>query len=109
MPGGVFGVHRAISGRIFRALGPSAAPGRVMHDTIARGSYFGVRAGLAVAGRLAGEAYARRLAESGVPVVARRFDDLIHGFANLRQTSGRFQEALFEVVGTLRAGLALGE
>jgi pimeloyl-ACP methyl ester carboxylesterase len=70
VPGGIFGVHSAISGRVFRALGPSAAPVRVMHDTIARGSYFGVRAGLAAAGRLAGEAYARRPGEANVHVVA---------------------------------------
>ncbi|MEV0704224.1 alpha/beta hydrolase [Saccharopolyspora sp. NPDC050389] len=54
-----------------------------------------------------GEEYARRLAEAGVPVIARRFPDLIHGFVNLRPIGGRFQEALFEIVGTLRAGLEL--
>jgi len=70
VPGGVFGVHSAISRRVFRALGPSAAPVRAMHDTIARGSYFGVRAGIALAGRLAGEAYARREGEANVHVVA---------------------------------------
>jgi acetyl esterase len=54
-----------------------------------------------------GEAYAQRLAKAGVPVVVRRFPDLLHGFANLRPIGDRFQEALFEIVGTLRAGLAL--
>ena len=63
-------MHSAISRRVFRALGPSAAPVRVMHDTIARGSYFGVRAGIALAGRLAGEAYSRRPGEANVHVVA---------------------------------------
>lgn len=56
-----------------------------------------------------GEEYARRLTEAGVPVVARRFDDLVHGFANLRQAGTRFNEACSEIAGTLRAGLALGE
>jgi pimeloyl-ACP methyl ester carboxylesterase len=70
LPGGVFGVHSAISRRVFRALGPRAAPVRVMHDAIARGSYFGVRAGIALAGRAAGEAYARREREANVHVVA---------------------------------------
>lgn len=54
-----------------------------------------------------GEAYARRLSEEGVPVIARRFPDLIHGFVNLRPVGGRFQEALCEIAGTLRAGLRL--
>jgi pimeloyl-ACP methyl ester carboxylesterase len=70
VPGGLFGVHSAISGRVFRALGPHAVPVRVMHDTIARGSYFGVRAGIALAGRLAGEAYARREGTASPGVVA---------------------------------------
>ncbi|MGP4018362.1 alpha/beta hydrolase [Saccharopolyspora sp. 5N708] len=54
-----------------------------------------------------GEAYAQRLADSGVAVISRRFPDLIHGFANLRTVGDRFEEALFEIVGTLRAGLEL--
>ena len=54
-----------------------------------------------------GEEYARRLAEAGVPVVVRRFDDLIHGFGSMRQVGTRFNEALSEISGTLRAGLAL--
>ncbi|MCI2422011.1 alpha/beta hydrolase [Saccharopolyspora sp. K220] len=53
------------------------------------------------------EAYAKRLADAGVTVLSRRFPDLIHGFANLRTIGNRFQEALFEIVGTLRAGLEL--
>jgi pimeloyl-ACP methyl ester carboxylesterase len=70
MPGGILGVHSAISARVFRALGRNALPVQVMHDTIARGSYFGVRAGIALAGRMAGEAYARRPGEANAHVVA---------------------------------------
>ena len=70
VPGGILGMHSAISERVFRALGPRAAPVRVMHDTIARGSYFGVRAGIALAGRLAGEAYARREGAASPGVVS---------------------------------------
>ena len=70
VPGGIHGVHAAIAGRVFRALGPGALPVRVMHDTIARGSYFGVRAGMALAGRVAGEVYARRPGEANAHVVA---------------------------------------
>ena len=70
VPGGIHGVHSAISRRVFRALGPRAAPARVMHDTIARGSYFGVRAGIALAGRMAGGAYARRPGEANAHVIA---------------------------------------
>jgi PGAP1-like protein len=33
------GVHEAVSARVFGALGPSAEPVRVAHDTIARASY----------------------------------------------------------------------
>lgn len=54
-----------------------------------------------------GELYAHRLSEAGCPVVHRRFADLIHGFANMRQLGGRFHEAMVEVAATLRAALQL--
>lgn len=54
-----------------------------------------------------GEAYAEHLVAAGVSVVHRRFPDLIHGFATLRPVGDRFQQALFEMVGALRAGLAV--
>ncbi|WP_028058947.1 lipase family alpha/beta hydrolase [Candidatus Solirubrobacter pratensis] len=53
-PGGIGNVHAAIASRVFSALGPAAEPVRVLHDGIMRGSYFGVRAGMTVAGRAAG-------------------------------------------------------
>ncbi|QGK68371.1 alpha/beta hydrolase fold domain-containing protein [Allosaccharopolyspora coralli] len=54
-----------------------------------------------------GEEYVRRLRQSDVRVVHRRFADLIHGFANLRLAGGRFHEAMVEVAATLRAALQL--
>jgi pimeloyl-ACP methyl ester carboxylesterase len=46
LPRGIGDIHLSISGRVFGALGPSAAPVRVVHDSIARGVYAGVGAGL---------------------------------------------------------------
>jgi pimeloyl-ACP methyl ester carboxylesterase len=46
LPRGIGEIHRAISGRVFGALGPAAAPVRVMHDTIARGVYTSLSTGL---------------------------------------------------------------
>jgi pimeloyl-ACP methyl ester carboxylesterase len=69
-PGGIGAIHDAISSRVFRALGPPAAPVRVMHDGIARTSYFGVRAGIAVAGRLGERAYARGAEDPPAPLLA---------------------------------------
>ncbi|MFG2003945.1 alpha/beta hydrolase [Spirillospora sp. NPDC048911] len=54
-----------------------------------------------------GEEFARRLADAGVPVVLRRHDDLIHGFANMGGLGGRFAEAVTEAAGALRMGLAI--
>ncbi|SDQ97776.1 alpha/beta hydrolase [Actinopolyspora saharensis] len=54
-----------------------------------------------------GEEYARRLSAAGVPVISRRFPDLVHGFGNLLGASTRLREVMFETVGHLRAGLAL--
>ncbi|WP_433463235.1 alpha/beta hydrolase [Spirillospora sp. CA-128828] len=55
-----------------------------------------------------GEAFARRLEESGVPVALRRQEDLIHGFANTWSLGGRFREAMSEAAGALRTGLYAG-
>lgn len=52
-----------------------------------------------------GEAYAARLAEAGVPVLARRMPDLIHGFANTLGVGRRSREALLEVVAMTRGML----
>jgi pimeloyl-ACP methyl ester carboxylesterase len=43
---GIGDVHRAISGRVFGALGPVAAPVRLVHDAIAGGVYSTVSGGL---------------------------------------------------------------
>lgn len=53
------------------------------------------------------EEFVRRLTESGVSVVVRRHDDLIHGYASMLGVGRRFREAVFEAVGALRTGLAL--
>src|SRR3954469_22069586 len=46
LPRGIGDVHAAIADRVFGALGPSARPVRLVHDTISRGVYEGVRGGL---------------------------------------------------------------
>jgi acetyl esterase len=53
-----------------------------------------------------GEAYAARLAESGVPVALRRHDGLVHGFANMVAVSRTSRDAVVEMAGALRMGLA---
>lgn len=52
-------VHRAISNRVFRAIGPIGAPVRVAHDAISSGVYSAVRGGLRVAGGAGGAALRR--------------------------------------------------
>src|SRR5689334_17869405 len=56
IPRGIADIHGAISGRVFRALGPAAVPVRVVHDTIARGTYGAVSGGLWLGGAAAGTA-----------------------------------------------------
>ncbi|CAM3709618.1 alpha/beta hydrolase [Tsukamurella strandjordii] len=58
--GGVHGVHRAISDRVFAAIrlgvGPAAAPVRVLHDGITDGVYRAIGSAARAAGRIAGAA-----------------------------------------------------
>jgi acetyl esterase len=53
-----------------------------------------------------GEEYAERLRQAGVPLVARRFRSLFHGFINSVGLSPACMAALAEVGGILRARLA---
>ena len=53
-----------------------------------------------------GEAYAKKLAEAGVPVAVNRQEDLIHGYANFLGIGRRFREATAEAAGALRLGLS---
>ncbi len=46
--------HRAVADRVFRALGPSATPVRLAHDTISGGVYASVRGGSRLLGAGAG-------------------------------------------------------
>ena len=51
-----------------------------------------------------GEAYARRLAAAGVPVVQRRYDGMIHGFFGFTALIDRAGEAVAEAARELRRG-----
>ncbi len=53
-----------------------------------------------------GEAYAARLREAGVPVTVRRHTGLTHAFVNLTGPGRTSREAVVEMGGVLRAGLA---
>ena len=52
-----------------------------------------------------GEAYAERLADSGVPVVVRRFPGLVHGFCQMTGASVPARDALLESAGAFRTFL----
>jgi acetyl esterase len=53
-----------------------------------------------------GEAYAARLAAAGVPTAVRRHPGLIHGFASMTAVSQASHDAVVEMAGALRMGLA---
>jgi acetyl esterase len=52
-----------------------------------------------------GEELAARLREAGVPVVARRFPGLVHGYASFTALSAAARDATLDAASALRAGL----
>jgi acetyl esterase len=56
-----------------------------------------------------GEELAARLREAGVPVVARRFPSLVHGYATFTAISTAARDATLDAASALRAALALVE
>jgi pimeloyl-ACP methyl ester carboxylesterase len=63
--GGLWGFHRAIATRAFRASGPGALPARAMHDAIASGVYTGLAGATRLVGAAADVALGRRRVEDG--------------------------------------------
>jgi pimeloyl-ACP methyl ester carboxylesterase len=63
--GGIGSIQRAISGRVFRMVGPGAMLVRPVHEGITRGVYRGLGAGTRAMGAVAGRAAARR---EGLPL-----------------------------------------
>jgi acetyl esterase len=55
-----------------------------------------------------GDAFAEKLAASGVAVEHGRQVDLIHGYATMFPLGGRFREAVTEAADALRIGVAIG-
>lgn len=56
-----------------------------------------------------GEELAARLRADGVPVVARRFPGLVHGYASFTAVSAAARDATLDAASALRVGLALAE
>lgn len=67
--GGIGQIQRAISGRVFRAVGPGATLVRPVHQAITHGVYRGLGAGTRAAGLAAGAVAVRR---SGPPMSSTR-------------------------------------
>jgi pimeloyl-ACP methyl ester carboxylesterase len=67
--GGIGSIQRAISGRVFRAVGPGAMLVRPVHQAITQGVYRGLGAGTRAAGLAAGAMAGRR---SGPPMSSTR-------------------------------------
>jgi pimeloyl-ACP methyl ester carboxylesterase len=66
------GMHHAVAGRPFQALGVAATPVRLIHDTITRTVYSGIRDGLrGAATGAAGLAASRAAAEKGAPLTSK--------------------------------------
>jgi pimeloyl-ACP methyl ester carboxylesterase len=62
---GLYGFHRAVAGRAFRATGPGGAPARVVHDAIAERMYDGVAGAFRLIGSVADAGLGRRQVADG--------------------------------------------
>src|SRR5829696_414544 len=62
---GLYGFHRAVAGRAFRATGPGGAPARVVHDAIAERIYGGVAGAFRLIGSVADAGLRRRRVGDG--------------------------------------------
>jgi len=60
VPAGIGGIHRAIAGRVFRYVGPTARVVQVPYDAITSGVYGGLRGASRMVTRAADQALARR-------------------------------------------------
>lgn len=81
-PGLVRDTHRAISGRVFGALGVGASPVRVAHDGIAGAVYESLRVASAAAPRLAVRAVEGVGLVGGPTLPSSRLGRMAHGAAN---------------------------
>src|SRR5688500_1379623 len=64
-PGGLYGFHRAVAGRAFRATGPAGLPARVLHDAISERMYRGVGGAFRLIGAAADAGLGRRRVADG--------------------------------------------
>jgi pimeloyl-ACP methyl ester carboxylesterase len=80
--GGIGSIQRAVSGRVFRLVGPGAMLVRPVHEGITRGVYRGLGAGTRAVGAAAGRAAARR---DGLPLSSTPYGSaVIAAIAGLR-------------------------
>jgi pimeloyl-ACP methyl ester carboxylesterase len=80
--GGIGSIQRAVSGRVFRMVGPGAMLVRPVHEGITRGVYRGLGAGTRAVGVAAGRAAARR---EGLPLSSTPYGSaVIAAIAGLR-------------------------
>jgi pimeloyl-ACP methyl ester carboxylesterase len=75
-------MHEGIAGRPFHALGPWAAPTRLIHDSVSKAVYSGVQDGLRGAARRTARAAARRAPADGAPIGSRSRGSLVLGALN---------------------------
>jgi pimeloyl-ACP methyl ester carboxylesterase len=100
--GAIGGMHDAIAGRVFGALGPSARPVRLAHDAIARGVYGSVGGAATLAGRVADRALSRRDPGDGRAISATP-----RGAAALAVLNGLIGDALEQAGSELQEPMAV--